>query len=259
MTEQIFEEIKQRSEKFKYTSLNYTDFEDISDYEVVSNNESLLLLHGFEHEFRVPTWHWACDCPETLLGELNGEGILPFVPKDWVAQFEAKGFAVRSIWHDYFKPDLSGCRWDETAEFLTEKECKEASEVTLSCKGQSRGFTGQTEGWVRDWTQGEDKDAKAIIRRCKGGIAGVVFVTIYGHESEKGPILWIREIAVRPEHQGSGIASRLLRQAFGYGVKQGATRAFLAADEKNLNAIRLYEKFGFEASESDGQIDMERA
>ena len=111
---------------------------------------------------------------------------------------------------------------------------------------------------------GEDPDASACgsrystILACRENerLVGVVCVAIYGDESAKGPVLWIREIAVTPEYQGRGYGKALLQSALSYGAERGAKRAFLMADDCNAGAIALYRKMGFEPNTSEAQIDL---
>jgi ribosomal protein S18 acetylase RimI-like enzyme len=170
-----------------------------------------------------------------------------------------------AVWNDYFNNDISKCsKHIEPIEILKVCDCKDASEVTLSCTNQSRGFSGQTETWMRQWIEGLELNAVALgskncavlIHRENNHIVGVVCIAIYGHESERGPTLWIREIAIRPEYQGRGMAKKLLNQALFYGESHGAKRAFLMADELNENAIRLYESIGFTANKDEAENDM---
>lgn len=81
-------------------------------------------------------------------------------------------------------------------------------------------------------------------------------VATYDYQSEKGPIVWIREIAVNPRFQNKGIGRRLIIKALSYGKKYRATRAFLAADENNVSAIHLYTSIGFLPGDNESQIDM---
>jgi ribosomal protein S18 acetylase RimI-like enzyme len=112
--------------------------------------------------------------------------------------------------------------------------------------------------------RGEDPDAGACgsrdytILACRedGQPVGVVCVALYGDKSAKGPIVWIREIAVMPEYQGRGCGKALLQSALAYGIKHGAKRAFLMADDCNTGAIALYRRMGFEPNMSEAQIDL---
>lgn len=93
---------------------------------------------------------------------------------------------------------------------------------------------------------------------CREGdeIAGVACVALYGDESAKGPVLWLRELAVTPARQGRGYGKALVLSALGYARARGARRAFLMADERNAGAISLYRAAGFLPGADEAQIDM---
>jgi len=136
-------------------------------------------------------------------------------------------------------------------EFLREDECAEAYAVAESCKGL--GFTGESQQFLREWLTGEEisaenigvTDCAVLIHKINAKTAGICCTGIYGHDSEKGAVVWIRMIAVTPECQGRGIGRNLLMQALQYGVEHGAKRAFLHVDLENKNAVKLYESVGF--------------
>ena len=115
---------------------------------------------------------------------------------------------------------------------------------------------------MSDWIGGKDEAVKGgavLTEKAEDGkIVGIVCTGTYAHDSEKGPVSWIREAAVVPSYQNRGIARKLILQALAYGKRNGATRAFLAADEENRNAIRLYTSIGFLPGGDESQIDMIR-
>lgn len=195
MKRQEFEQIKENAEQFSYTSLAYTEYEEVSEYEVLAQNADVLLLGGENKEARSYEIHWAANTPEALIASVKQkkEGLITFIPKEWVAAMEASGFQIRNAWHDYFADELTAACEENTAayEFLTPTECEQASEITQRCRNQNQG-----------------------------------------------------------------IARKLLKQAFAYGIEYGATKAFLAADEQNAGAIHLYQSMGFVASTEEAQIDM---
>ena len=92
---------------------------------------------------------------------------------------------------------------------------------------------------------------------CREGLKMVGFcaVSIY----DKGTTLWVRVIAVDPAYQGRGIGKILMEHAVRYGVHNGAKKGFLAADLLNNNAIGLFNKFGFYAKDSEGELQMVKA
>ena len=188
--------------------------------------------------------------------------LVPFIPHEWKAGFERNGFSEYGIYRDYWIDDLAVVKMDEVYDFLRNDEYEMASDVTLSCRRQSRGFHGENAEWFKTWVEGGNpdasysKDCAVIVHREADEIAGLICVGLYGHESEHGTVLWVREIAVRPEYQGKGVGRKLLNQGLSYGVAHDAKRAFLMADELNANAIRLYKSVGFMPKEDEYQLDM---
>ena len=242
--------------------MEYCSFEEVEGYELLYNTAELLLLRGFNTETGGIEYRWAANRVQEVIQGVRDEACaLTFVPREWLPAFESAGFHVRNAWHDYFLASLEAIGDEESAaELLTERDCGMVSEVTLSCRGRSRGFSGQTVAWVKAWLSGADDSVRnpAILAHKveNGRIAGIVCTGVYGYGSEKGPVAWIREVAVRPEYQNRGIARGLIRQALSYGKKHGAARAFLATDECNENAIHLYRSLGFQPSGEDSQIDV---
>ncbi|SHO52673.1 GNAT family N-acetyltransferase [Anaerocolumna xylanovorans] len=269
MTEADFLRIKDMTTGFSYNSLEHTDYEDIAGYEIKKKTGSIILISGFHREADCMHYHWGANEAKQVLDALgkDSRGMIEFIPGEWVKDFENEGFVIRDVWKDYFMdsitdiPTIKASELEE--EFLKEYESKGASDATIACKGQSRGFTGQTEEWIKEWLDNsaeEDVVNKvALVERNEAKeIIGLVFTGIYGLESMKGPIAWIREVSVIPEYQNRGIARSLIRKALGYCKSNGATRAFLTADECNIYAIHLYESIGFRPGPDKGQIDMVR-
>lgn len=56
----------------------------------------------------------------------------------------------------------------------------------------------------------------------------------------------ITNIAVLPDYRKSGIASTLLEKITDYAISKDISFITLEVRESNINAIKLYEKFGFE-------------
>ena len=264
MSEKDFEAMQESLEKYPFTSLTYTDYEDVDSYEIISITEQLILLCGYNDTAKEFEYCWAAKSAEDVIDKIEKEKcFITFIPKEWTNTFEKAGFSIRNIWHDYFKKNLEDVQNEvENAVRLRDEECLEASEVTLSCRNQSRGFTGETEKFLCEWLsnceEGDHNKTIFVEKNELGRIVGLVCTTTYAHDSEKGAIAWIREVCVRPEYQNKGIARKLIMQALSYGKAKGAKRAFLAADEMNDNAIHLYKSIGFEPSLEDGQIDMIR-
>lgn len=252
--------------QFRYTSLHYVEYGDVSEYEIVVQNPEVIVLYGYQLEADQYEYHWACNHLQSLtpwLSSRHEKEKITFIPKEWVTELIRHGFEWYAVWNDYVAVDIEKYAIDEEPHFVCLDECVKASAVTISCRGQSRGFTGQTAAWMRQWSNNEEPAAPDYAAECavlaarvEETLAGVICIAIYGEETSR--TLWIREVAVTPAYQGKGYARKLIGQAYTYGLRHGAKKAFLMADECNKAAIRLYESMGFKATSEDGQIDMIR-
>lgn len=267
MIEKDFCRILSKKDTFQYSSMNYIEYKEVKNYEIELENDNIILLYGFNHEAKIYEYHWATNKMEYLAEHLHDKKdfLITFIPHEWICDFEKEGFVIRNAWNDYFMDNLDNIKICDDYDFLTIDRCDEASQVTMMCKNQSRGFTGQTTEWMQDWIKNgkvleNDTDVRnnavLIERNANDEIIGILCVATYDYQSEKGPIVWIREIAVNPSFQNKGIGRRLIMKALSYGKKHNATRAFLAADEKNVWAIHLYKSIGFLPSDNESQVDM---
>ncbi|MFT4147076.1 MAG: GNAT family N-acetyltransferase [Mobilitalea sp.] len=255
LRETEFEEIYDKLQNYKYTSLQYTDYEDCQDAIILCNNDELILLQDKTKE---PAMIYFAVTDFTLLIDklngISGSLRLHFVPREFAADLVKLGFIEWAEFADYFNFNLTDtasiCKNTENPEFLTQDECKEASLVSKKCALQSRGFEGETEEWFADWIC----ENKVLIYRENNSIAGFCCVSIYN----EGTTLWVREVAVDPAYQGTGIGKKLMEQAIIYGVTNGAVKGFLMADVLNKNAIGLYEKYGFTGKDAAGELQMIR-
>jgi len=94
------------------------------------------------------------------------------------------------------------------------------------------------------------------VHRENKKIVGVACAATYAHSSDKGAVVWVRELAVHPDFRRQGIGKRLLLQTLQYGAQHEAVRAFLHVDVQNIAAIHIYESVGFTPQEGEKQIDM---
>lgn len=265
MTKQQFIKIKNRLQEFYFTSLKYTNYEEIADYGILIDDNKAIIIYGYDCESKRYEYHWACNNKEALLMQLqkrNANERITFVPPNWVEPIKSIGFDVHAIWNDYFSDDLAKYANFEEPKYINYSNYKEASKATLSCSGQSRGFTGQSEEWMKQWIENSQPASPdyasdcVVIAEIKQEVIGVICIGIYGAGDKT--TLWVREVAVKPEFQGKGIAKRLIGQAFAYGIKHGAKKAFLMADECNDAAIHLYRTMGFKEVADECEIDMIR-
>lgn len=265
MTKNQFLDVKTKLPKFHFTSLLFTEYEELVDYEILLNKQNVIILYGFNAEDRNYEFHWACNNVQELLEGLvkkNNNEKITFVPKEWIKDLMTAGFEIQAVWNDYFSTDLETYANYVEPVFVNESNYIEASEVTRSCAGGSRGFAGQSKEWMKQWINNLEPavpdyaSSCTVLAECRNEMIGVVCIGIYGEKDKT--TLWIREIAVKPEFRRQGIARKLLGQAFAYGQRHGVKRAFLLVDECNDIALQLYKSMGFAADSEEGQIDMIR-
>lgn len=266
ITKDYYDKIKKQAEAFRYRSLDYVNYESIKDYAVVYEDETLILLYGYSVEDQYHQYHWACHEVNHLIEAMPQESadvLITFVPREWVDSLKDAGFEMYAVWQEYFADTLQEVERIETVDHIQPHEYDRVSEVTLACRGQSRGFSGQSTKWVKEWVEGMvpalptyAANSTILVKRIGEQIIGAICIATYAHDSEKGAILWIREVAVHPDHQRKGIARELIGEAYQYGVSVGAQRAFLMADACNDHAIHLYESMGFRGNAEEVEITM---
>ncbi len=261
-----FDVIKGKLRDFKYHSLEYIEYESIADYNIIKDDEEGLILFGRQAEIGKYEVHWAVNQVEILIEQVRKLGkdiLVTFLPLEWRDYLVNEGFYEYGFLREYWieqidKVDTGGIQ----IKYLGENREKEASKVTYSCRWQSREFRGESEEWIKQWLNGTCTDAVScsktniLIHEEAGILAGIVCVAIYGGNSVRGKVVWVRELAVNPKFQGRGIGQNLILQALAYGKEQGAVRSFLMADELNEPAKHVYEKTGYVGSETEIQLDM---
>lgn len=208
---------------------------------------------------------WAADSAEALLRALRqamGTGPrhlrIQFVPPEFEGALLAEGFAVAGEYADTWLTGLERMAPLPSGQVplrpLTAADDAVATALTRSCRGLSRGFMGEPPGFAAEWLA--EPHSGGLLALDGTEPVGVTFVQVYGHDSAKGPVLWLRELAVRPDCQGRGIGRELTQAALQWGRERGATRSFLHVDVQNHPAIRLYESLGYVLTPGRGQIDM---
>lgn len=266
MNQNEFENIKEKLKNYRFNSMEYYDYDQLKNYEVNINSEDLFIAVGYDEDNEIKAFHWAANNWTDLVKMVKKEKeqiLLTFVPEEWKDNIISAGLKEHAIFREYWISDISKVHQEKSEYSLIENlEIESAAQVTMDCKGQSRGFHGESSDWIKAWIDGTEgglvkaKDSTILVHRENKNVVGIVCVAVYGHDSEKGAILWVRELAVTPRVQGKGIGKSLLKQALSYGAEHGAKRAFLMADECNFNAKRLYENIGFVPSDDEVQIDM---
>ena len=211
---------------------------------------------------------------DTIEEKIKTEGITKFIADQKVNgyplvvsgvpdlrqdDFLSHGFTIYAQYHDYWIDSLlsPGSEYGDF-DFLNENDCGIASEISVACRRQSRGFEGEPPEWFAEWLIGEEgfHNNAVLVSKINNRIVGISCTATYAHDSEKGAVVWVRMIAVHPDFQGRGIGKKLLFQTLQYGVEHGAKRAFLHADAENVPALKIYSNAGFIPQRGEGQIDM---
>ncbi|MBU5593197.1 GNAT family N-acetyltransferase [Clostridium sp. MSJ-4] len=265
------EKVFNKAQSYKYNSVMYKDLEDIGDIHEENIVEIADAVFIIKETFKEVIIYWGAQTKESFFHGFNkviniisnknikqNRLFIEFIPEDFIEGMEDLGFRVVSEWTDYWVDNLQSIKVPaspfESVRLLNADEFHSAAKVLQSCEGYSREFTGESDEWVKEWN--EDENSCVLVAEENSEIIGVCCLNIYGFYSEKGPVLWLREIGVMPRWQGKGIGYALINKAFKWGEEHGAKRSFLACDIENCNGIRLYEKFGYRKKEGRGQINM---
>jgi predicted N-acetyltransferase YhbS len=276
------EKILESLEKYKYNSLQYVALEDIADAKICMNTEDNLFLYQKSNCSKELYWtskskeniqlHWAAQSKKSFFEglnktinhirqtELETEMLyIEFIPEEFLNELADGGFKIASEWVDFWKRDLNlatiELRKHLSIRPLEKNEIQAVSKVTRSCAEYSRGFTGESEEVMKEWF--EKENSCLLVAELDGNIVGVGYFVLYGFDSEKGTVLWVRELAVDPAYQSKGIGRELISHGILWGRNNGAKRSFLACDAENYNAIKLYESLEYSRNNERGQINME--
>ena len=137
---------------------------------------------------------------------------------------------------------------------IKDNEFDIASKITYSCKGQSRGYDGESVKDLMEWHEGEY--SKLFVAIFDDELVGIMLTGLYGFDNKDKVTLWIRLLAVDPKHQRKGIGQSLLSFGLDWGIKNKAKRSCLHADVYNDGAINMYRRNGYNMNEGRGQINM---
>jgi ribosomal protein S18 acetylase RimI-like enzyme len=93
-----------------------------------------------------------------------------------------------------------------------------------------------------------------------GGVVGDVGGGVVGYAvtGRAGPIAYLQRLAVRPDHQGSGVGSALVVDGLRWARRRNATTALVNTQESNVRALALYQRLGF-VPEPHGLVVLERS
>jgi len=190
-----FDTIKMKLKDYKFNSLEYTEYESVSDFNIVKEDKEGLILLGKEKETNRYEVHWTVNQVEVLSEQVKKLGsniLVSFIPLEWKDYLISQGFKEYGFLRDYWIDQINKVNTDGIQiHYLGDNREKQASEVTYSCQWQSREFRGESEEWVKQWLDGTCPDASIcsntniLVREEAGTLAGIVCVGIYGETSEK--------------------------------------------------------------------------
>ena len=89
-----------------------------------------------------------------------------------------------------------------------------------------------------------DTYAEAYILEYQGSAAGYMLLAKTFSQEAGGPVIWIEEIYIRPEYQGKGIGSEILKQLDTM-FEKGVYRLRLEVEKTNVRAAELYQRQGY--------------
>lgn len=268
-------EILRKAQTYQFTSLKYVDIDLIQantdDDLIITTNDAIVFCNKTHDDYNI---FWAaktceafCNAFQELkinMSYLLAKGprrlYIEFVDPQFVSILENMGFVIVSHFVDYWNENISTWNCERKTDNgivlrnAKEEDYTDVSLVTNMCKDQSRGFHGEEVDFFKEWN--EEPNSCILLAEIKGQIAGVCLIRVYGFDNDKGPVIWIRQLAVNPNYQNQGIGFFLLEQSLLWGKCKGAKRSFLAVDKQNTIAINLYMKSGFQCFDEIGQINM---
>ena len=120
-----------------------------------------------------------------------------------------------------------------------ESDVAQLARLSSACTLAPGWFASSAE-WYREWI--DTPHSIILAAEHEGSLSGLCAVKLYGEDNDK---LWVRELAVHPNHRRRGVGGGLLDFALTWGQQNGAKRAFLAVDSRSSGAIALYRRVGF--------------
>ena len=250
-------------------SFPYHSFGPVEDSElegaVLRHQSNHCLLLSVAEESRAHLC-WACDSDIELVkaiqayidGNQKGSAYIEFIPKGFSSSLESIGFVEHSEFIDYWLHDLKPTKkvhGKGSAEIhkATVSDFCAISSITKQCASQSRGFTVETPESLKEWNRGAHNHI--VVAFSDSQILGHALLSLYGFDSPKGTVFWMRELAVKPESQRQGVGRSILVHAINWGCRKGATRSFLHCDSKNYASSQLCEDYGYRRTCNHGQIN----
>ncbi len=261
-------EILNQAKTYAWTSLSYVDLDDIIDYKEYPSSDYILLHHVKDD---VVFLHYAAHDEKPLVSGIRDlihfyqssnarklEYRIEFIPSSWVRAFEDVGFVISSHFVDYWLKPLKkfyvDYRNDLSIDEIQKDEYEAFAKITQENRLLSRGYYGEPHDFAQSFLL--EPYTKIYTAKLDDEIVGVCATKIYNFEHIDGPILWLREVAVKPKLHQKGIGQSIMIHALNRGYDLGARQSFLACDCDNHGGIKLYIRLGYLRNEDPGQINM---
>ncbi|QVK20944.1 GNAT family N-acetyltransferase [Mycoplasmatota bacterium] len=257
--------IIQKAKEFEYSSIKYIEADELGDIKVTVDDTDCVMFYDVkEKHIKI---HWGLNNRDKFIPNLketigiirksltNTKINLNFILEEHIKDLKHMGFTVKSEWIDCWHNDVKGIKYPENLSIKEIKdEYKELSVITENCTDLSRGFYSTSSEDIESIHK--DINSTVLVFKINDQVVGGSLLQIYGQDSAKGPVLWLKTLAVDPSYHGQGIGTSLTKAALLWGKKMGATRSFLAVDTENT-ALKIYENLGYIKNEGRGEINME--
>ncbi len=183
---------------------------------------------------------------------------IEFVPPDFELEMLNAGWRHAGEFVEAEIEDLQAAHKLPTLHFpvrtMLANEIMVAARITEACRGQTRGYYGEHPEWIERFAA--DPNQKVWMAVDGSRPVGVMFAGLFGFDHPRGPVCWIRDMAVLPSFQNRGVGQEMLLTALHWGLQNSAKRATLAVDVQNDKAIHLYQSAGFHLKPGRGQINL---
>ena len=202
--------------------------------------------------------HWSAETPEALAHAISAmqrripraDGspwkITLINEAGFANALLALGFRVLGHYLDHWLNDLATYQPShEIPKVIREaldSETEQLAALSATCASDS-GWLVNPSAWYREWMA--TPDSVVFVAERQGVLSGLCSARQYGRDKDK---LWVRELAVHPQHRQQGHGRALLETSLRWGQARGSQRAFLAVDSRSIEAIGLYTRVGFEAN-----------
>ncbi|MDZ7746458.1 MAG: GNAT family N-acetyltransferase [Halobacteriales archaeon] len=149
--------------------------------------------------------------------------------------------------------DIEIRRFDDDMEALV------SMYLAFDPEDRAQGIPPTTESQIRDWldTIVSERGVNVIAWHGDDAVGHATLVPDFGNDEEDdAPDEFELAIFVLAEYQESGIGSQLITALLGAGRAEEIDRVWLTVERWNHAAVALYEKVGFEPSDT-GNFELE--